>query len=96
MRAIDADKLCEDLLKRWDTADKNKEKLIAALMAEIVTPIVVSQPTIGERKKGEWVDFSMSIKGVPTEACGECGEWSYGMGKNYCPNCGADMRGEQP
>ena len=47
-----------------------------------------------ERKKGEWIDFSMSIKGIPTEACGECGEWSYGMGKNYCPNCGADMRKE--
>ena len=47
-----------------------------------------------ERKKGKWIDFSMSIKGVPTEACGECGEWSLGMGKNFCPNCGADMRGE--
>lgn len=46
-------------------------------------------------KKGKWIDFSMSIKGVPTEACGECGEWSYGMGKNYCPNCGAKMRGEE-
>lgn len=53
--------------------------------------IIDEQPTI-ELKKGEWVDFSMSIKGVPTEACGECGEWSLGMGKNFCPNCGADMR----
>lgn len=48
----------------------------------------------GEWKTGEWIDFSMSIKGVPTEACGECGEWSYGMGKNFCPNCGAEMRKE--
>ena len=48
-----------------------------------------------ERKRGEWIDFSMSIKGIPTEACGECGEWSYGMGKNFCPNCGAYMRGKK-
>lgn len=47
-----------------------------------------------ERKRGKWTDFSMSIKGVPTEACGVCGEWSLGMGKNYCPNCGAWMKGE--
>lgn len=51
-----------------------------------------STADVVERKKSEWIDFSMSIKGVPTEACGECGEWSYGMGKNFCPNCGADMR----
>ena len=49
---------------------------------------------VRENVKGEWIDFSMSIKGVPTEACGVCGEWSLGMGKNFCPNCGADMRGE--
>ena len=52
-------------------------------------------PTIKpERKTGKWIDFSMSIKGVPTEACGECGEWSLGIGKNYCPNCGAKMKEE--
>ena len=45
------------------------------------------------QRTGEWVDFSMSIKGVPTEACGVCGEWSLGRGKNYCPNCGAKMKG---
>ena len=47
-----------------------------------------------ERRKGKWIDFSMSIKGVPTEACGECGEWSLGMGKNFCPNCGSYNGGE--
>lgn len=54
----------------------------------------LSSADVRENVKGEWVDFSMSIKGVPTEACGVCGEWSLGMGKNFCPNCGADMRGE--
>lgn len=59
--------------------------------ATTLDEIIDEQPTI-EPKKGEWIDFSMSIKGVPTEACSECGEWSLGMGKNFCPNCGADMR----
>ena len=46
MRLIDADALCEALLERWSIADTHKEKLIRAVMADIVTPIVVSQPTI--------------------------------------------------
>lgn len=46
MRLIDADKLCEDLLNRWSIADTRKEELIRQIMADIVTPIVVSQPTI--------------------------------------------------
>jgi len=28
MRLIDADKLCEDLLSRWNIADTRKEELI--------------------------------------------------------------------
>ena len=46
MRLIDVDKLCEDLLNRWSIADTRKEELIRQIMADIVTPIVVSQPTI--------------------------------------------------
>jgi len=46
MRLIDADALCEALLDRWSIADTHKEKLIQAVMADVVTPIVVSQPTV--------------------------------------------------
>jgi len=46
-----------------------------------------------ERKKGRWIDRDH----MPNHArCSECGffdEWAYEY--NYCPNCGADMRGEQ-
>ena len=48
---------------------------------------------VRENVRGEWIDFSMSIKGVPVEACGVCGMWSLGMDKNYCPYCGAKMKG---
>lgn len=45
-RLIDCDKLCTDLLERWNIADKNREDQIRWLMADVVTPIVVSQPTV--------------------------------------------------
>lgn len=44
-----------------------------------------------EQKRGKWIDKAVSIKGVPTEACSACGEWSYGDDMAYCPNCGARM-----
>ena len=81
MRLIDADKLQEE----FKELHGGKRSLL-----------IDTEPTadVRENVRGEWMDFSMSIKGVPTEACGVCGEWSLGMGKNFCPNCGADMRGE--
>lgn len=91
MRAIDADKLCTDLMERWDIADKQKEELVKQVMADIVTPIVVSQPTIEpERKKGKWT------KGNACEFCG-FQPWYEGdiHTLSYCPNCGEDMRGDQ-
>ena len=45
-RLIDADKLCNRLLMAWDIADKEKKTLISAVMADIVTTIVVGTPTI--------------------------------------------------
>lgn len=36
-----------------------------------------------EQKKGEWIELR----------CSECGQVDYSK-PNYCPNCGADMRGE--
>ena len=48
---------------------------------------------IEERKKGTWIwDGDCFI-------CSECGTvfnwWARSQCSNYCPNCGADMRGEQ-
>ena len=53
MRLIDADRLCEDLLNRWSIADTRKEELIRQVMADVVTPIVVSQPTVNQ-----WIPVS--------------------------------------
>ena len=51
-----------------------------------------------ERKKGQWEDFDYDNSCL----CTSCGEiWILNDGTpeennmNYCPNCGADMRGEK-
>lgn len=59
MRLIDADALCEDLMRRWSVAETRKEELIKAVMTDIVTPIVVSQPTI----EPEWIPVSEGLPG---------------------------------
>ena len=41
---------------------------------------------VAERKTGRWID----------DNCSECGQYVYhGDVRNFCPNCGADMRGDE-
>ena len=40
-----------------------------------------------ERKKGEWINHKNY------DECSKCHCFTY-VGFNYCPHCGADMRGE--
>ena len=55
-------------------------------------------PTIEpERRKGEWIDKPDPFDFFDTiPVCSECGRVTrYREKTNFCPNCGADMRGEQ-
>ena len=55
--------------------------------------MVDEQPTIEpERKKGEWI--SNDIDPEAWNFCSVCGEQAIDL-FDFCPNCGADMRGEQ-
>ena len=95
-RLIDADRLCEDLLNRWSIADTKKEELIRQVMADVVTPIVVSQPTI-EQQKGKWIKDQKRF-GDDAYHCDQCGavlekddiEW---RNNYYCYHCGSCMKG---
>ena len=64
---------------------------------EVINKLPSIQP---ERKKGKWIYDN----GLKQFFCDQCGEPSltyddiyiYSMDfTNFCPNCGADMRGEQ-
>ena len=52
--------------------------------------LIENAHTIEERKKGKWIYPYETTTLV--SICSECG--AHGRG-NFCPTCGADMRGEQ-
>ena len=63
------------------------------LMFNDVLRILRTLPTAQpERKTGRWI-LKPYIYGVAY--CSECDYAQYINNTNYCPNCGADMRGEQ-
>lgn len=93
MRLIDADnfgnRMYHEVFEKdsedqmWDSGCWMRYKLFERVLRE--------QPTIEpERKKGQW-------KGTQTVECSECGHLypAFMRLERYCPNCGADMRGEK-
>ena len=47
--------------------------------------------------RGEWKDAMQGCHDSPHVKCSVCGEyyWQYFKKFNFCPNCGADMRGNR-
>ena len=62
-----------------------------------VVNLIDAQPTIEAEpvKHGKWIGYAGTIG----NECSVCGKWLdvlQGTAEmNYCPNCGADMRGEE-
>ena len=88
----DPGKMVGDLISRQDaidvadavwsvTGDKNVAKVW-----DQIKDLPSAQP---ERKKGRWIDMDDHVM------CSCCGAAHYGVDRNYCPNCGGDMRGER-
>lgn len=52
-----------------------------------------------ERKTGRWIDGKLDWRGIAMERyCSECGQLltsAKTVRMNFCPNCGADMKGEK-
>ncbi len=65
---------------------------------------IQNMPTIEKRKTGKWEEREVSSENVidawQSARCSVCGKYHttphlyYFKGYNFCPNCGADMRGE--
>ena len=99
MRLIDADALAKafrDMAESVAFIQKDRtywsESLISA--AEEVD----DAPTVDavERKRGWWVKVGQSFLNpgnFRNYSCSECGYDIEKVKLNYCPNCGADMRG---
>ena len=74
-RYIDADVFADRLLNAWNTADEQKRADIVAIMANIVTPILVGTPTadVAEVKLGEWIGKFVPLGEFYSYSCSECG-----------------------
>ena len=79
-------------------------RVIIGKMQNVVSNLPSAQP---ERKRGRWI-YGEDNPGTGRDGwfCSECEHfemWDYSVDMksaelnlpNYCPNCGADMRGEQ-
>lgn len=108
-RYISADKLIE-FLKRTSAMLKPDmdDFLTRDNMLLNFRQYVALQPTenVAEVKRGEWLNFARDFR---TAECSKCGELydvsdhepteeyfnAFKQLYNFCPNCGADMRGKK-
>lgn len=101
MRLIDGDKLLARYKERCAGCKETKNYCeYCCDIADIISDIE-DAPTadIVERKKGKWIHKNdKDYAGGGYEKCSCCGfrycDWIFIEDAKYCPNCGADMRGE--
>lgn len=94
-----------DLIRRQDAVSRMSDLLLMELKGQrlptwnevyrAMNDIPSAEP---ERQKGEWI-YDGKRGRFPACKCSICGhyenaDWALLQGVNYCPNCGADMRGE--
>lgn len=106
MRAIDADKLGEvkfhSLPYTHITPSDVEAESYKRGWNDAIDSIIDNAPTIEpEREKGKWIpqDHNKTTGYATTlvyyySKCSECGHTG-DFSMNFCPNCGADMRGEK-
>ena len=96
MRQRSLDEMITYFNQEIDKMDIDRRYKIALL--GMVTAIgCTAKQTIEERKKGKWEWSTLPITGALEQKCSICGTpfyMAFRLGMNYCPNCGADMRGE--
>lgn len=87
VRLIDANRLLEVCKEAYHYED-SRGKLGYCIDAIKHAPTIDAQPV----KRGKW-EYQ---ENMPFESCNVCGYRNYDpvYTPNFCPNCGADMRGE--
>lgn len=104
-RLISVDEL-KEWIKNWFDVNRNYHPYSKQnnIPIQELYDILERMPTIEERKKGKWEERKVSSEKVIDEwqsaRCSVCGRYYttpymyYFDDYSYCPNCGADMRGE--
>ncbi len=91
-RYIDADLLWDEIqhMPFYNNADKDS-------VEDLILSIHTAE--VREVKRGKWIKKQDDV--CYWTACSECGNktpydrWHQGWESPFCPNCGADMRGEE-
>lgn len=103
-RYIDANALIQDIEQSKANNDHNNSIASQTHNAEHkkFIKMVLDQPTadVVEVKRGEWEKIKKLFVAVNPykHTCGLCGKSYFDHNKfnyPYCPNCGADMRGDE-
>ena len=96
MNEIDKARSCEDCISREDILKSFKEikfytnhKGMRIVQLVDVIDCVFDAPSVQPQKKGHWI----KKRGIGWE-CSVCNEVSSLIQCNFCPECGADMRGD--
>ena len=89
-----------DLIKRKDVIDALEQRLEDNYLdgCELLKYIKALPSAEPEQKKGKWVYDGIRGR-FPVCKCSICGhyenaDWAIIQGANFCPHCGADMRGK--
>lgn len=86
-RLIDADKIdFNEVFKGQSDFAKDTREAAKSLIDS--QPTVEAVPVV----HGEWVNEYINPYGHPCHCCSMCGFKASYQDKNFCPNCGADMR----
>ena len=90
-RYIDADVVIKHIEEYWEMVKLGKPSRGMTAVIQNIKTIINSLPTVDAEpvRHGKWKVTPVYIK------CSECGESFMLIPQNYCPNCGADMRGEE-
>ena len=74
----------------WNNDSEKYAKVFTEAEEIIVNAICHFDYIVCERQQGEWNYIQAGMR-----VCPFCGAMPHKEYKNFCPNCGADMRGEE-
>ena len=96
-RYIDADKL-KDI--KFNSISNDKYGIYRMGWNDAIDAVVDNEPTadVRENVRGEWIHDEITRNGntvyTPNAKCSICYCYVF-QESNFCPNCGADMRGDK-
>ena len=92
--------MSKSLLHDWESSiekNKNNTEELLKIAEDIYNTAYARGKASIDLPQGEWINPDISLSGEFLANCSICGEsiMASAQHHNFCPNCGADMRGEE-